>query len=174
MNDTSQPRTAFSRQSFLKITIASLVGVSSLIIGMPLISMLIGSSYQSKKENFSKLADVDSLAQGQPATINFADTTHDAYIHETTLHNVWVVKNSQNDISVYSPICPHLGCRYDWDAGNDHFVCPCHGSVFSKDGKVLAGPSPRPLDTLPTRIENGELYIEWERFKIGVPKKETV
>jgi menaquinol-cytochrome c reductase iron-sulfur subunit len=173
MDENSSLGSTLSRKSFLKLAVASLVGVSSLLIGVPLIGMLIGSSYQSKKLHFSKLANIDSLSQGQPENINFADMTEDAYIHTAELHNVWVVKNSQSDISVYSPICPHLGCRYDWDSGNDQFVCPCHGSVFSLDGKVLAGPSPRPLDTLPTQIENGELYVEWEHFKIGIPTKEA-
>ncbi len=39
---------------------------------------------------------------------------------------------------------------------------------MAKDGKVLGGPSPRPLDTLPHKIQNGVLFVKWERFKIGV------
>ena len=30
---------------------------------------------------------------------------------------------------------------------------------------------PRPLDTLPTKIEKGELFVEWETFKVGIPEK---
>jgi menaquinol-cytochrome c reductase iron-sulfur subunit len=90
------------------------------------------------------------------------------------LHNIWAVKNSSSDVTVFSPICPHLGCRYKWHADSQHFICPCHGSVFSIDGKVLGGPAPRPLDTLPTKIENGELFVEWELFKEGISQKEAI
>jgi cytochrome b6-f complex iron-sulfur subunit len=44
-----------------------------------------------------------------------------------------------------SSVCTHLGCvtRYQPDEGL--IVCPCHGSRFSLEGEVLAGPAPRPL-----------------------------
>lgn len=41
--------------------------------------------------------------------------------------------------------CPHLGCLTSWDATSGHFVCPCHGSVFARDGARLAGPATRGL-----------------------------
>jgi quinol-cytochrome oxidoreductase complex cytochrome b subunit len=38
-------------------------------------------------------------------------------------------------------------------------------------GNVLGGPSPRPLDTLPGKIEDGILYVQWEQFRVGAPEK---
>ncbi|HEY9897614.1 MAG TPA: Rieske 2Fe-2S domain-containing protein [Pantanalinema sp.] len=43
-----------------------------------------------------------------------------------------------------SAVCQHLGCTVNW-TGTD-FICPCHGSIYSADGKVVAGPAPRALD----------------------------
>ncbi len=40
-----------------------------------------------------------------------------------------------------------------------------------KTGKVIGGPAPRPLDTLPYKIENGELYVQWKLYKAGIPQK---
>ncbi|MBI2844178.1 MAG: ubiquinol-cytochrome c reductase iron-sulfur subunit [Armatimonadetes bacterium] len=40
-------------------------------------------------------------------------------------------------------VCTHLGCIVA--VGPDGFHCPCHGSHFSMDGRVLGGPAPRPL-----------------------------
>ncbi len=45
-----------------------------------------------------------------------------------------------------SKICTHLGCIVALtDSG---FQCPCHGSKFNRQGKVIAGPAPRPLPWL--------------------------
>lgn len=163
-----------SRRSFLEASVVVLAAVSGLVLGLPLLGSLIGPALRTKIRHFVKVCKVDSLPKSTPADLNFADQDVDAFIRETTLRSVWAVKNSASDVTVFSPICPHLGCRYNWDSQSDHFVCPCHGSVFSKDGKVVAGPTPRPLDTLPTKIENGDLYIEWEQFKVGTPQKEAI
>jgi cytochrome b6-f complex iron-sulfur subunit len=53
---------------------------------------------------------------------------------------------------VLSAICTHLRCSIgpfvppggEWKV--EHSRCPCHGSVFARDGRVLQGPAPRPLD----------------------------
>ena len=56
--------------------------------------------------------------------------------------------------------CTHLGCPVGYDAQTDGFACPCHGGRFDRDGKVLAGPPPRPLVQLRTRREGDELVLE--------------
>jgi menaquinol-cytochrome c reductase iron-sulfur subunit len=74
-------------------------------------------------------------------------------------------------LRVFSPLCPHLGCGYRWEGTERKFKCPCHGSVYAITGEVLAGPAPRPLDTLPTKVENGRLLVIYEEFKAGLPAK---
>ena len=37
--------------------------------------------------------------------------------------------------------CPHLGCTLKWNAAEHSWDCPCHGSRFSEDGKLLDNPS---------------------------------
>jgi cytochrome b6-f complex iron-sulfur subunit len=48
-----------------------------------------------------------------------------------------------NTFRCLSAVCTHLGCTVN---RTDHsYHCPCHGSVFSDQGKVESGPAPRPL-----------------------------
>jgi menaquinol-cytochrome c reductase iron-sulfur subunit len=71
----------------------------------------------------------------------------------------WVVKFANNQVVAYAPQCTHLGCAYHWDQGKTEFVCPCHNSIFSIDGKVQDGPAPRPLDRFQTKIEGKQLLV---------------
>ncbi|BCO11641.1 Ubiquinol-cytochrome C reductase iron-sulfur subunit [Citrifermentans bremense] len=40
-------------------------------------------------------------------------------------------------------VCTHLGCTVNVTPTG--LVCPCHGSRFDREGKVLEGPADRPL-----------------------------
>ncbi len=70
-----------------------------------------------------------------------------------------MVKQSDNRVVSFGPQCTHLGCAYHWDESKNEFLCPCHNSLFSIDGKVLAGPARRPLDRYDTKIEGNRLLL---------------
>lgn len=42
-------------------------------------------------------------------------------------------------------VCTHLGCVVPWIMAENKFMCPCHGSHYDREGKVLRGPAPLPL-----------------------------
>jgi Rieske Fe-S protein len=42
--------------------------------------------------------------------------------------------------------CTHLGCLVAFNAAECAWECPCHGSRFDTDGKVVQGPAVRPLE----------------------------
>ncbi|WP_017306515.1 cytochrome b6-f complex iron-sulfur subunit [Spirulina subsalsa] len=42
-------------------------------------------------------------------------------------------------------ICTHLGCVVPWNASANKFMCPCHGSQYNAEGKVVRGPAPLSL-----------------------------
>jgi menaquinol-cytochrome c reductase iron-sulfur subunit len=162
-----------ARRTFLKWLIGLLVILNGLILGIPFLRSL-GTRFQTKRQIWSEVAAVDALPDHSPVNLKFAAEFQDAFHQETVVHSIWVIKHSPTELTVYSPICTHLGCYYNWDAAADHFACPCHGSLFSTDGKVLGGPAPRPLDTLQYKVENGTLFVFWQRFKAGIPEKVPV
>ena len=160
-----------TRRGFLKLMTGLMSALVTLALATPLVGTIIGPSFREKRPKWAKVGDITSLALDQPVILKFPYRTEDAYLRETVIHNVWVIKHSSSKVTVYSPICPHLGCHYDWHPNQREFICPCHGSVYAIDGKVLGGPAPRPLDTLPYKVENGALYVQWEEFRVGFPKK---
>lgn len=42
-------------------------------------------------------------------------------------------------------VCTHLGCVVPWKASASQFQCPCHGSRYDTNGKVVRGPAPLSL-----------------------------
>ena len=52
-----------------------------------------------------------------------------------------VYKDEQGELHVFSATCTHLGCVVQWNADEKSFDCPCHGSRYSKEGKVINGPA---------------------------------
>jgi cytochrome b6-f complex iron-sulfur subunit len=42
-------------------------------------------------------------------------------------------------------VCTHLGCVVPWNANENKFMCPCHGSQYNSEGKVVRGPAPLSL-----------------------------
>lgn len=56
--------------------------------------------------------------------------------------------------------CPHLGCTVPWQAEEQRFHCPCHGSIYDIDGERISGPTPRPLDLMAVSIVGGKVIVD--------------
>jgi len=57
-------------------------------------------------------------------------------------------KDDNDVLHTFSAVCPHLGCVVKWNADEKSFDCPCHGSRFSCEGKVMNGPATKDLAKL--------------------------
>jgi nitrite reductase/ring-hydroxylating ferredoxin subunit len=71
-----------------------------------------------------------------------------------------LVRSGENEFAAFSQSCTHLMCPVNYQHEQRRFYCPCHEGFFSaEDGRVLAGPPPRPLPRYPVEIRNGEIWI---------------
>jgi menaquinol-cytochrome c reductase iron-sulfur subunit len=76
-----------------------------------------------------------------------------------------------------SAVCTHLGCTVRAEAlpqpetmevggaqtrVTHRFACPCHGSKYAGDGKVVSGPAPRPLAWFHLSVspDDGQLVVD--------------
>ena len=75
-------------------------------------------------------------------------------------HRVFVMR-FQDGFRALSAVCTHLGCITRYRPDERIIACPCHGSRFSLDGEVLAGPAPRPLPWFEMDVTSrGDLVVD--------------
>ena len=74
---------------------------------------------------------------------------------------VLIVRNPDNmNLSAVNPTCTHQGCTVEWKTDTKIFACPCHGSKFSSDGKVLTSPAKKPLESFEVKEEDGLVLVK--------------
>jgi len=68
----------------------------------------------------------------------------------------YLVVNDAGELETYAlnAVCTHLGCVVPWYAGQNKFICPCHGSQYDRTGKVVRGPAPLPLALAHTKVDD--------------------
>jgi nitrite reductase/ring-hydroxylating ferredoxin subunit len=65
----------------------------------------------------------------------------------------------RDDTGIYalSLICTHLGCTVT--VTEDALACPCHGSRFDRQGRVLKGPADRALERLKVEVKGERVEV---------------
>jgi menaquinol-cytochrome c reductase iron-sulfur subunit len=120
----------------------------------------LGGTPRAADENaWSDAGEIANLRAGAPREISFERIRMDGWKETTEKATAWVVLDNQDRLTAFSPLCPHLGCAYRWEAQKELFVCPCHGSEFKEDGAVLKGPAGRQLDRYVTKVESNRLWL---------------
>ena len=57
-----------------------------------------------------------------------------------------VHRDEHGNLHAVSARCTHLGCIVNWNEAEASWDCPCHGSRFAPDGRVIKGPALAPLE----------------------------
>ena len=69
-----------------------------------------------------------------------------------------LVRTSDSAFSAVDAVCSHQSCTIT-GADGAIYVCPCHGSRYSRSGQVLGGPAPALLRQFATTFTNGVVTI---------------
>ncbi|KUK61561.1 MAG: FAD dependent oxidoreductase, partial [Methanoculleus marisnigri] len=56
-----------------------------------------------------------------------------------------VFRDREGRVHAVNPTCTHMGCVAAWNSAEETWDCPCHGSRFDADGKVIHGPAVKDL-----------------------------
>src|SRR5690606_18963107 len=101
------------------------------------------------KENASVIKDmigdkitmdrISSLADVEPGEAKVVR-------HEGAAYAIYAESSGQRH--VLKSTCPHAKCEVRWNNAELSWDCPCHGSRFNVNGKMLSGPSTKGLERL--------------------------
>lgn len=199
-----QPETPqeVSRRTFMANATMTVGGIIGIVLAVPIVGSLVqlGGGGKGSWSPLTK-SEMDSLqtATAKPVKMSFTLKYKDGYLPEQAADEyVWGIKidpekfraarpdiyaSSGGDTSypavnmgfvIFSPICPHLGCRFNWSESANRFLCPCHGSQYNFDGTHVAGPAPRGLDPLPLREQSGTAEVTWIQYRPNTPDRIVV
>ena len=182
-----------SRRTFMANAVVALGGVIGISLAIPLVTSLVPPP-GAGNDQWSGLtqADVDALKKATettPVKVTFNVHEVNGYFGATDSEQfVWAVRATEDQMKkerpdlkdipyqvsnmgfvVFSPLCPHLGCRYQYNDAKKKFLCPCHGSEYSTLGVHEAGPALRGLDPLPLREYQGKVQVSWILYAANMP-----
>ena len=128
-------------------------------------------------EGYVRVTTLDALSDGgAPQRFPVIDDKFDAwnFTPDQAIGAVYVRRQGET-VTVFNATCPHAGCSVQCDGTK--FVCPCHNSAFNLDGTKTdsssgrPNPSPRSMDELETRIEDGQVWVDFKNFYTGRHEK---
>ncbi len=138
-----------SRRDFIKVTTGIVGGFIGVALGLPAVIYLLDPAFGAGgKGGWIPVGKVADMQVGTPYPFSFTIVQVNGWERTSTTHGGFAVLHSSNpdDVTVLNSRCTHLGCTVSWKEEAQAYVCPCHDAKFSKEGLVLAGPPPRPLD----------------------------
>ena len=164
------------RRSFLGALFAMSAAAVSALLAIPLLRFstypLRRSATQADWSDVGPVEEFASLAEPTAKTITLQ--RRDAWQTTSSQTAVYVLPSKTGQFRILSPICPHLGCSVRWEGGQDKFICPCHSGSFTANGERIAGPPPRSMDTLESKVEGGMLKVRYQYFRQIVANKEVM
>ena len=148
-----------TRRDFSSAAIYSLWALISAGLAAPVVPYLLAPAKPATGSAWDDVGEVSRLPVNEPVEVVFYRSRSDGWKLVSEKTTAWVLKGAHNQVTAFGPQCTHLGCAHHFDASRGQFVCPCHNSLFSIKGEVLAGPAPRPLDQYEAKVENGRLFL---------------
>lgn len=160
MTTPSTPPPPEERRGFLQTISIALGGLASLALGLPVVSYLAGMLIRPRADDWIDLGPISDFPINETRLKKFTNTLRQPWDGMTANAAVYVRRTAEQEFTLFSIYCAHLGCPVSWFPAAGLFMCPCHGGVYYEDGNRASGPPPRGLYKYPTRIVNGRLQMK--------------
>ncbi len=149
-----------SRRDFMRAAIYAIGGVIGLTWAVPAVVYVVEPALKSGQGvGWLRLGSTSKIEIGVPTLFKVTVQRQSGWVTNEEELSVYVLTNDGREFIAMSNVCTHLGCRVRWIDEQENFICPCHNGFFDKQGNVIGGPPPRPLDRYQTKVENDQLFI---------------
>jgi len=148
------------RRSFLSRAVTSGVALIGAAL-TALVGVTAAPKVRSAGRRWRRTISVFDVPPGGPVASVIAERQADGW-YETRKQSVVFIDRDGDGYRAMSATCSHLGCRVRWDATSELYVCPCHGGAYDREGRVVGGPPPQPLQRLAVRVNPQTSDIEVE------------
>lgn len=156
------------RRSFIGMLVAAGGAVVAGIVGIPTLMSGLSPAIRGRRgEVWRAIGRLEDFPVGTIREAQFA-MDRSGWPRSFRRHAVYIARQLDESVVVFSRACTDLGCPLDYDAGSACFFCPCHGGIFGRDGQRLAGPPDRPMDRYDLRIRDGVVEIDLASVPVGV------
>ena len=127
-------------------------------LGVPFILFFIPTSKQGSSSQFA-LDKYGAIINNDEFISNNGDNTRNLVQGLNGDPTYLIIENNKIKNFGLNAICTHLGCVVPWNYAENKFMCPCHGSQYDTNGKVIRGPAPLPLQLEKVSIENNQVSL---------------
>lgn len=149
----------FTRRAFLSKISFAVGGIGAALLGVPVVGFLLAPLLRRQPQVWVPVGAVAQFAANQTVLVTLSDPSPLPWAGVTARSAAWLRRTGTDQFVAFSVNCTHLGCPVRWLADAEIFMCPCHGGVFYRDGRVAAGPPPRPLYQYQVRIRDGQVEL---------------
>jgi menaquinol-cytochrome c reductase iron-sulfur subunit len=156
-----------SRRAFLNRLSLILSGLIGLVLSVPILAYLLTPLIRRPPGVWQDVGSVDQFRIGETVQVTIEDPTPLPWAGQTAKTAAWLRRDGVSTFTAFAVNCTHLACPVSWQAQAELFLCPCHGGVFYSDGRVAAGPPPRPLPRYDVRVQDGTVQILTGPVPIG-------
>src|SRR5262245_45031853 len=178
----SEARRGFVKQ-FLAFAIGGIVGLVPTAVGVATLLNPLRKKVKERQrpsgsdaEGFYRVAPLSALTPTPQAFKIIADRKDAWNVYpKDSIGAVFLQRLGGDQVRAFNASCPHAGCQVSFRAAQSGYHCPCHNSTFATDGKRdPKSPSPRDLDVLEVKVDNGEVLVKYQKFKAGTEEKRAV
>ena len=120
---------------------ATRIGDAETIVKLAKQNLEVGKHFVKDRLARLRASALDDLHPGQGSVVRVGGQAVGAY------------RGPDGAVHAVSVTCSHMACTLRWNEAEITWDCPCHGSRFSVDGRVIDGPAVEDLAPVPVEAE---------------------